>query len=55
MYCIYTFIRHKRQTNEHDKKRKEEPTSKRTDRHTDRKTNNELYYTRDKRTPVNAS
>ena len=49
---IYTFIRHKSQTNEHDKKRKQE---QRTSKRTDRKINNELYYTRDKHTPVNAS
>ena len=38
---------------EHEKKRG--TTYRHTDRHTDRKTNKELYYTLDKRTPVNAS
>ena len=51
---IYTFIRHKgRQINM--KRKEEQRTSRRIDRHTDRKTNDELYYRRDKHTPVNAS
>ena len=47
------FIRHKGQTNEHEKSRG--ITYKQMDRQTYRqKKNNELYYTRDKRTLVNA-
>jgi len=53
-HAIYTFIRHKgRQMNM--KSKEIQYTRRRIDRHTDRKTNNELYYTRDKHTPVNAS
>jgi len=37
------------------KRKEEQHTSRRIDRYTDRKTNNELYYTRDKHTQVNAS